>query len=269
MFIIEVENLTKEYKEFKALDKLSLYVRENIIFGLLGPNGAGKTTTIRILSTLLLPTSGKVKIMGYDIYKDIRKIRQLIGLVPENPFLYEKLTVLENLRLFANYYHIPKSKSEKRIKLLLQKVDMWKWKDELVQNLSKGMKQRINIIRALINDPKILLLDEPASGLDPQTNRTVRELLRNLITEGKTIVVTSHMMYEMEKLCDEIAIIDRGQLIASGSPKELKKSYQHKNIMDLEDIFIELTGTEIRDRPKTKKRIFRRKKSENNSSQRI
>lgn len=269
MLTIEVENLSKEYKGFKALDRLSLHVKENIIFGLLGPNGAGKTTVIKILSTLLPPTSGKVKIMGYDIYRDIKKIRQLVGLVPENPFLYKKLTVIENLRLFANYYHIPKNESEERIKLLLQKVDMWKWKDELIQNLSKGMKQRINVIRALVNDPKILLLDEPASGLDPQTNRAIRELLKDLVAEGKTIIITSHMMHEMEKVCDEIAIIDKGHLIVSGSPKDLKKNYQHKGIMDLEEIFIELTGVEMRDRPKTKKRIFWRKKHESNSSPRI
>ncbi|HEW91460.1 MAG TPA: ABC transporter ATP-binding protein [Thermotogaceae bacterium] len=254
MSIIEIENLTKKYNEFKALDGLSLSIREKIVFGLLGPNGAGKTTIIKILSTLLLPTSGEVRIMGYDIYKDAKKIRQSIGLVPENPFLYDKLTVFENLKLFADYYHIPAKDSEARIKRLLHKVDMWKWRDELIKNLSKGMKQRINIIRALINDPKILFLDEPTNGLDPQTNRTIREFLKKLVCDGKTIVVTTHMMYEVEKLCDEVAIIDKGHLVISGKPEDLKKKYSNSNIRDLEDIFIKLTGSEMRDRPK--KRIF-------------
>jgi len=260
MFAIEAKRLVKEYNGFKALNELSLFVPLGTLFGLLGPNGAGKTTTMRILSTLLDPTSGEIKIMGFDLRKDTRRIREMIGFAPETPLLYDRLTALENLKLFANYYHIPLRESDKKIEELLHKVGMWEWRNELVKNFSKGMKQRINIVRALLNDPKVLFLDEPTSGLDPQTNRTIRKLLKALVSGGTTVVVTSHMMHEVEQLCDEVAIIDEGRVIVSGKPKELKERYSNLKVDNLEDLFIELTGYNMRDKPKRKKWIFKGRK---------
>lgn len=260
MFAIEVKKLVKEYDGFRALNELDLFIPSGVLFGLLGPNGAGKTTTMRILSTLLTPTSGEIKILGFDFYKDVKKIRGMVGFAPENPLLYERLTAWENLRLFADYYHIPPKESGKKIEELLRKVGMWEWKNELVKNFSKGMKQRINIVRSLLNNPKVLFLDEPMSGLDPQTNRTIHELLKSLVNTGDTVVITSHAMHEVERLCDEVAIIDKGCLIVSGRPLELKEKYSDLNVNNLEDLFIELTGYSMRDKPKRRGLIKKEKR---------
>ena len=177
---IEMENLTKKFGDFTAVDNLSLDIKENEIFGFLGPNGAGKSTTIRMLCTLSNPTSGSAKIAGYDIIKDPAKVREKIGLVAEKMIMYDNLTAAENLRFFGRLYAIPKQKLEDKIDELLELVNMQEWKHTQINKFSTGMKQRINVIRALLPEPKIIFMDEPTLGLDPQTTFSIRDITRDI-----------------------------------------------------------------------------------------
>lgn len=219
---IEVNNLTKKFKDFTAVDNLSLTVKEGEIFGFLGPNGAGKSTTIRMLCTLAQPTSGSAKVAGYDLIKDSAKIRQNIGLVAEKMIMYDRLTAAENLRFFGKLYSIPKQRLEERINELLQLVDMQEWRNTQINKFSTGMKQRINVIRALISEPKILFMDEPTLGLDPQTTFSIRDITRQINQEGVTVILTTHAMTEAEALSDRVAIIDQGKIAALDTPENLK-----------------------------------------------
>ena len=197
---IELNNLTKKFGDFTAVDDLSLQVREGEIFGFLGPNGAGKSTTIRMLCTLASPTSGSAKIAGYDLIKDSSKVRENIGLVAEKMIMYDNLTAAENLRFFGKLYAIPKQKREERIDELLDLVGMQEWKHTQISKFSTGMKQRINVIRALLPEPKIIFMDEPTLGLDPQTTVSIREIIRDINNKGVTVILTTHAMTEAEAL---------------------------------------------------------------------
>lgn len=219
---IEISNLTKKFGDFTAVDNISLNVKNNEIFGFLGPNGAGKSTTIRVLCTLAQPTSGSAKIAGYDLVKDSAKVRENIGLVAEKMIMYDRLTAAENLRFFGKLYDIPKQKLEKRIDELLELVDMQKWKDTQISKYSTGMKQRINVIRALLPEPKILFMDEPTLGLDPQTTFSIRDITREINKSGVTVILTTHAMTEAEALSDRVAIIDNGKIAALDTPQNLK-----------------------------------------------
>lgn len=219
---IEVNNLTKEFGNFRAVDNISLEVKAGEIFGFLGPNGAGKSTTIRMLCTLAQPTSGTAMVSGYDLVKDAAKIRENIGLVAEKMIMYDSLTAAENLRFFGKLYRIPKEKLEKRIDELLEMVDMQDWKDTQINKYSTGMKQRINVIRALLPEPKIIFMDEPTLGLDPQTTFSIREIIREINKKGVTVILTTHAMVEAEALSDRVAIIDRGKIAALDTPENLK-----------------------------------------------
>ncbi len=219
---IELNNITKEFGKFTAVDNLSLEVREGEIFGFLGPNGAGKSTTIRMLCTLAQPTSGTAKISGYDLVKDAAKVRENIGLVAEKMIMYDALTAAENLRFFGKLYRIPKEKLEKRIDELLEMVDMQEWKNTQINKFSTGMKQRINVIRALLPEPKIIFMDEPTLGLDPQTTFSIREIIRDINKKGVTVILTTHAMAEAEALSDRVAIIDHGKIAALDTPVNLK-----------------------------------------------
>jgi len=222
--MIEVMNLTKKFNGFTAVDHVSFDVKKSEVFGLLGPNGAGKTTIIRMLSTLTRPTEGTARIGGYDIVKDDNNVRKLIGLLSEKMIMYDRLTAKENLRFFGKLYNIPKTLLNQRIDELLGLVQLSKWKDSKVGTFSTGMRQRMNVIRALLNMPKVLFLDEPTLGLDPQSTVEVREFIQKINRENKTtIILTTHMMNEADLLCDRIGIIDHGKIDTLDTPTNLKK----------------------------------------------
>ena len=222
--MIAVKNLTKKFGGFTAVDHISFDVKESEVFGLLGPNGAGKTTTIRMLSTLTRPTDGTATIGGYDITKQDNKVRQLIGLVSEKMIMYDRLTAKENLRFFGKLYNLPKNTINERTDKLLELVQLTKWKDAKVGTFSTGMRQRMNVVRALLNMPKVLFLDEPTLGLDPHSTVEVREFIRKINKENKTtIILTTHMMNEADILCDRIGIIDNGKIAALDTSTNLKK----------------------------------------------
>ncbi|ACR79533.1 MULTISPECIES: ABC transporter ATP-binding protein [Kosmotoga] len=236
MKVIEAKDLSKRFKEVLAVDQVSFEVNEGEILGFLGPNGAGKSTTIRILTTLTRPTSGTAIVAGYDILREPSKVREKIGLVSEKTILYDRLTAMENLMFFAKLNGLDDKKARKRCLELLEVVDMLKWKDTMVGKFSTGMRQRINVIRALLHDPKIIFLDEPTLGLDPQTTRAIREFIRKMNDEGRTIILTTHMMTEADMLSDRIAIIDHGKIVALDTPKNLKRLLKDSDdeIFDLE-----------------------------------
>ena len=222
--MIDVKNLTKKFGDFTAVDNISFDVKECEIFGLLGPNGAGKTTTIRMLATLTRPTKGTATIGGYDIVKQDNKVRKQIGLVSEKMIMYDRLTAKENLMFFGKLYNLPQKTINERIDELLELVQLSKWKNSKVGTFSTGMRQRMNVVRALLNMPKVLFLDEPTLGLDPQSTVEVREFVKKINRENKTtIILTTHMMTEADILCDRIGIIDHGKISALDTSENLKK----------------------------------------------
>jgi ABC-2 type transport system ATP-binding protein len=232
---IRTTQLTKKFGDFTAVDHISFEVEKGEIFGFLGPNGAGKSTTIRMLCTLSRPTEGTAQVAGLDVIKDDSQVREHIGLVSEKMIMYDRLTARENLRLFGHLYDIPRDDLEKRIDELLGFVRMTEWGDHQIRTYSTGMKQRINVIRALLNQPQILFLDEPTLGLDPQSTNEIRELTRKINKErGTTIILTTHMMTEADMLCDRIGIIDMGKIVALDSPANLKKTLAGKDISNIE-----------------------------------
>jgi ABC-2 type transport system ATP-binding protein len=236
--VIKTVDLTKIFKNsIKAVDHVNFEVYPGEIFGLLGPNGAGKTTTIRMLSTLTKPTEGTATVGGYDIVKSDNEVRKLVGLVSEKIIMYDRLTAKENLWFFGKLYDVPKEVLNKRIDELLGLVQLGDWKNSQVGTFSSGMRQRMNVIRALLNVPEVLLLDEPTLGLDPQSTVEVREFIKKINRENKTtIILTTHMMVEADMLCDRIAVIDNGKIAALDTSKNLKKlvSGADTTILELE-----------------------------------
>ncbi len=223
-FMIKIQGLTKNFGKFTAVDNISFNVKKGEVFGLLGPNGAGKTTTLRLLSTLARPSSGTATISGYDIVKNDNEVRKLIGIVSEKMILYDRLTAKENLWFFGSLFNIPKDVLTKRINDLLELVQLTKWKNAQVGTFSTGMRQRMNVIRALLNVPQILFLDEPTLGLDPQSSVEIREFIKKINRENNTtIIITTHMMVDADLLCDRIAIIDQGKIVALDTSTNLKK----------------------------------------------
>jgi ABC-2 type transport system ATP-binding protein len=223
--IIKVQNLTKMFNKFTAVDDISFDVKKGEIFGLLGPNGAGKSTTLRMLSTLARPTKGSATIGGFDIVKNDNEVRKLIGIVSEKMIMYNRLTAKENLWFFGSLFNIPKAVLTKRIDELLELVQLTKWKNAQVGTFSTGMRQRMNVVRALLNLPQVLFLDEPTLGLDPQSSVEIREFIKKLNKEnGTTVVITTHMMVDADLLCDRIAIVDHGKIVALDTSANLKKT---------------------------------------------
>jgi ABC-2 type transport system ATP-binding protein len=223
--MIEAKNLTKMFNDFVAVDSISFDVKKGEIFGLLGPNGAGKSTTLRMLSTLAAPTKGTATIGGYDIVKQDTEVRKLIGIVSEKMIMYNRLTARENLVFFGSLFDIPKDALNKRIDELLELVQLTKWKNAQVGTFSTGMRQKMNVIRALLNMPQVLFLDEPTLGLDPQSSVEIREFIKKLNREnGITVIVTTHMMVDADLMCDRIAIVDHGKIVALDTSTNLKKS---------------------------------------------
>ncbi len=228
--IIVVKNLTKMFGDFKAVDDISFDIKKGEIFGLLGPNGAGKSTTIRMLSTLTRPTSGTATIGGFDVSKQDTEVRKLIGIVSEKMIMYNRLTARENLWFFGNLFGMPRKALNDRITELLNLVQLGKWEKAQVGTFSTGMKQKMNIIRALLNMPQMLFLDEPTLGLDPQSTVEIREFVEKLNQEnGTTILITTHMMGEADLLCDRIGIIDHGKIVALDTSTNLKNSISGAN----------------------------------------
>ncbi|HLG71645.1 MAG TPA: ATP-binding cassette domain-containing protein [Chloroflexota bacterium] len=222
-------------EEFVAVDTVSFDIHEGEIFGLLGPNGAGKTTTIRMLCTLLEPTSGTARINGYDVVKQSDAVRQNLGAVLTGErSIYWKLTGRENLSYFAALYHLPPDVAKRRVRELLERLELATRADEYVERYSSGMKQRIAIAKALLANPPVLLLDEPTIGLDPQSARTLRALISEIKDEGRTILLTTHYMEEADQLCDRIGIVDAGRIIALDTPANLKRSITQLDIVQLD-----------------------------------
>src|SRR3984885_879944 len=234
MFDVEVENLTKRFGDFVAVDGLNFSVEHGEIFGLLGPNGAGKSTLIRMLTTLVPPTSGTARVNHFDIVREANDVRQSIGVIPQAMTSDLELSAVENLTIFAKLYGIPREKRQRVIKQLLKEVDLEQWADKPVKMFSGGMRRRMEIARGLVHEPKIFFLDEPTTGLDPVSRVAVWEMLARLKRERDlTILVTTHYMDEADKLCDRIAIVDHGKLVALDSPLKLKASIPGKNILEV------------------------------------
>ncbi len=243
---VRCEGLTKRYADVVAVDGLSLHVRRGECFGLLGPNGAGKTTTIEILEGLLAPDAGDVDVLGLRWGKDDRELRQRLGVQLQETQLAEKLTVEETLRLFRSFYHRGRTVDE-----LLQIVELESKRRSWVGKLSGGQKQRLAVACGLAGDPDLLFLDEPTTGLDPQSRRQLWELLKQFRAQGGTILLTTHYMDEAEALCDRVAIVDQGRVIAQGVPRELIASLGAPKVVvhqgTLEDVFMSMTGKHLRD----------------------
>jgi len=238
--LIEAIHLSKEYNGLLAVDDLNLQVG-NELFVFLGPNGAGKTTTIKMMTGLLKPTSGTVKIEGYDLLEQPIEAKQQFGLVPDTPVLYEKLTLKEFLQFIAKLYNVENNTFKRRFANLIELFDLENRTNDLIQDFSHGMKQKSILAAALIHDPKVLFLDEPTVGLDPKSARNLKDLLRGLVEKGTTIFMSTHILEIAEAMCDRVAIIDKGKLIACGTMQELRLQSRQKE-QSLEEIFLELTG---------------------------
>jgi ABC-2 type transport system ATP-binding protein len=233
-FAVEVENLTKRFGDFCAVDGINFSVENGEIFGLLGPNGAGKSTLIRMLTTLVPPTSGTARVNGFDIERDPNGVRRSIGVIPQAMTSDVDLSAVENMTIFAKLYGIGADRREKTIEELLRAVDLEQWAEKPVKLFSGGMRRRLEIARGLVHAPKIFFLDEPTTGLDPVSRVAVWEMLARLKQEKQlTIIVTTHYMDEADKLCDRIAIVDHGKLVALDSPLRLKASIPGKNILEV------------------------------------
>jgi len=243
--IIQVKDLVKKFKDFTAVDKITFEVKEGEIFAFLGPNGAGKSTTIRMLTTLLKPDSGEIIINGHDPVKDKHAARESFGIVFQDPSLDSDLTAYENMQLHAVLYKMPRELRTRKIEELMKFVDLWDRKDDFVKNFSGGMKRRLEIARGLLHKPKILFLDEPTLGLDPQTRNHMWNYIKEINEkEGMTIFFTTHYMEEAEKIAGRIAIIDHGKIVASGTLDELKAQTKTET---LEEAFLSFTGNTIRE----------------------
>jgi ABC-2 type transport system ATP-binding protein len=234
MAAIDVRNIVKKFGDFTAVNGLSFSVEEGEIFGLLGPNGAGKSTLIRMMVTLLTPTSGTAIINGFDIVKEADGVRRSIGVIPQAMTTDLELSVEENLLIFAKLYGVPREKRQKLIPELLEFVELTQWSKAQVKNLSGGMRRRVEIARGLVHEPRIFFLDEPTTGLDPVSRVNVWEMLQRIKSERQlTILVTTHYMDEADKLCDRIAIVDHGELKALDSPMKLKASVPSNNVLEV------------------------------------
>lgn len=256
--IIEIKNLIKKFGDFVAVDDISFSVRAGDVFAFLGPNGAGKTTTIKILTTLLHPTSGSMLVNGCDPQKDKNGARKSFGIIFQDPSLDDELTAYENMDFHGVLYGMAGAERKERIKQLLEVVDLWNRRKEPVKNFSGGMKRRLEIARGLLHHPKILFLDEPTVGLDPQTRNYIWSYLKKMNQdEGVTIFLTTHYLEEAEAVANRVAIIDHGKIVAQGSPEEIKKQ---ANAQSLEGAFLALTGDNIRDEKASATDVMRQRR---------
>jgi ABC-2 type transport system ATP-binding protein len=246
MAVVEAENLRRTYKtttgtfrrrslEVEAVRGVSFSIGEGELFGLLGPNGAGKTTTIKMLITLLIPTSGSARVLGHDVVKDARWVRERIGYVfGGDRGLYERLSALDNLRYFAELYAVPPREQRRRIDSLLELVGLKGREKERVEGYSRGMRQRLHIARGLLHDPPVVFLDEPTIGVDPVGARELRATISTLVESGKTVLLTTHYMFEADALCDRIAVIAKGEIVGEGTPRDLKAGVAEGTVVEIE-----------------------------------
>ncbi|PYR31846.1 MAG: multidrug ABC transporter ATP-binding protein [Acidobacteria bacterium] len=245
MSIISTEELTKKFGEVTAVDHVSFAVERGEIFAFLGPNGAGKSTTIKLLTTLLTPTSGRMEVAGHDPWRESAAVRRTFGIIFQDPSLDTELTAYENMELHGVLYHVPRASRRSRIEELLTFLELWDRRTSLVKEFSGGMKRRLEIARGLLHHPSILFLDEPTLGLDPQTRNHMWSYLKDLnAREHTTVFFTTHYMDEAERIAQRIAVIDHGRIVAQGSPGELKRQ---TNTQSLEEAFLALTGKTIRE----------------------
>ena len=238
--MIQATNLTKKYDGLLAVDNLNLQVN-NELFVFLGPNGAGKTTTIKMMTGLLKPTSGTITIEGYDLLQQPVEAKRMFGLVPDTPVLYDKLSLREFLEFIGNLYEVDRDAFNRRFDQLIDLFDLDDRVNDLIQNFSHGMKQKCILAAALIHDPKVLFLDEPTVGLDPKSARNLKDLLRGLVNKGTTVFMSTHILEIAEAMCDRVAIINNGKIVALGTMDELRVHSKQKD-QSLEEIFLELTG---------------------------
>ncbi len=223
--VIEVRQCSKWYRKIRALDHVSFEVYPGEIFGLVGPNGAGKTTLVRILTTLLQPSTGTISVLGKDIRYQHKEIRKEIGYVPSNPVVYKHLSAWENLILFSSLHCIPSRNACSRIETLLKAFDLWRWRNEKVKNFSSGMIQKVNIIRGILHQPKVLILDEPTTGLDPISRRVVRDFIIETHQKGTTVIFTTHVMWEVEEICHRIGIMNQGRFVGLNTMDQFYHDY--------------------------------------------
>ncbi|MDR2621458.1 MAG: ABC transporter ATP-binding protein [Dysgonamonadaceae bacterium] len=247
MNAIEIKSLYKTYKgaDFPAVDNFSINIGQGEIFGLLGPNGAGKTTIINILCGLRSFDEGEVKVCGFSLPKQLKKIKRQIGVVPQDIALYPSLSAYENLKIFGGIFGLKKKALENRINELLSFFGLEQHKQRRIETYSGGMKRRINLIAGLLHNPEILFLDEPTVGVDVQSKTLILENLKDINRQGSTLIYTSHYMEEAEMLCTQVAFIDEGKLICQGKPQELIR--QSENCGSLEALYLHLTGKKLRD----------------------
>jgi len=235
IFNVTKGTIRRTKSQVVAVKDVSFAVDYGELFGLVGPNGAGKTTTIKMLTTMLLPTSGKASVLGFDIEKNVTKVRERIGIVLGGERgLYTRVSALDNMRYFADLYGVPASVREKRAKELLQFMGLWDRARDRVETYSKGMKQRLHLARGLINDPQLIFMDEPTIGLDPEIARETRDMIKQLVEKGKTILLTTHYMFEADELCKRVAIIRNGEIVALDSPSGLKKYVMDTSVVEVE-----------------------------------
>lgn len=239
--MIEIKDCTKRYGELIAVDNLTLCMEDSKIFGFLGPNGAGKSTTIKMMVGLIKPDSGIIKIGGYDISMDPINAKKMIAYVPEKGYLFEKLTAWEYLCFISGLYHLEEDGFKKNALEYLEIFGLSKWKDEITGGFSMGMKQRLQLTAAFMRNPKVIILDEPHNGLDPKGVRLLKDILFKLRNQGTTIVLSTHIIAIAEQICDRIAIINKGSVVAEGTNEDLRH-YARSSDKNLEDIFLRLTS---------------------------
>jgi len=243
---IVVRGLTKRFRDQAAVDGISFRVARGRFFGFLGPNGAGKSTTIKMLTGLLRPTAGEARIEGLDLARDLLAIKRIIGVLPEELALYERLTGEEYLHFAGRMYGLSRDETRRRTDELLDFLSLAEDRGKLIVDYSQGMKKKTALAAALIHNPKVLFLDEPLNGIDPVSGRVVTNLLRRLAAKGVTLFFTSHVLDVVERLCDEVAIIDRGRLVAQGSLAEIREGRSVSGDASLEDVFLKLVAADVR-----------------------
>jgi ABC-2 type transport system ATP-binding protein len=239
--VIRLNQLTKRYGRFTAVDRVDLVVPSGELFGFLGPNGAGKTTTFRMIAGILRPTSGTIEVGGIDINRRPLEAKARLGFIPDRPFVYDKLTGAEFLRFAAALYGQQGALVERRIDELLELFDLTRWKNELTESYSHGMRQKLIISGALVHRPEVIVVDEPMVGLDPRSARLLKDLFRQFVDRGGTVLMSTHTLEVAETMCDRIAIVHGGRIVASGNMSELQEQTSSEHL-GLEDLFLKLTG---------------------------
>lgn len=239
--MIRIEGLTKTYGKFKAVDGIDLHVRRGSLYGFIGPNGAGKTTTLRMIAGILRPTAGRVWLGGDDIVKEPMAAKQRLGFIPDRPFIYEKLTGGEFLKFVAGLYGHEGDMVDKRIDELLRIFELTRWKHELVESYSHGMRQKLIISSALVHRPEVIVVDEPMVGLDPRGARLLKDIFRQFVSRGGTVMMSTHTLEVAQAVCDRVAIIQDGKIVAEGTLEELRKLTEAGDA-SLEEVFLKVTG---------------------------